>query len=176
MQQVEAEAQLDMKKEKASQAMARRARDKRSNEEAMSDDNVTSSTKKKAKRAVFKGKGEAKFCAYCHKMGRSQSAFLSHNETDCKLKKNKYNNNKDFVRGFSGDRRTKAEAQNQYEKRLKAQDKKIKELKKIMKIMHTKSSREAKLAAAKQDTDDIAKFLADNISDDEDVISIEDLE
>ena len=103
--------------------------------------------------------GKAKFCAYCKNQGRTEQAYTSHNESECFLK-NKYE------RGFSGDRKQKAEAQNHFEKVMKKQGRQLKEMRKMIKTMaRTSGKREAKAATAKADHDTISNFMNESDSD-----------
>ena len=162
LRQVEQEVQLHEKQ----QEKKKKATKVQDDSDSSKDERV-SRARKRAKSLAHKKKsygkvtpkGKAKFCAYCKSKNRSEEAYTSHNESECFLK-NKYE------RGFSGDRRAKAEAQNHFEKAIKKQSRQLKEMRKVMKTMARSSGkREAKAAAAKADQDTISGFINDSDSD-----------
>lgn len=172
LRQVETEVQLSEKQ--LGEAEKKRSKKNKETDDS-SDDERTVKARKKAraqskaygKKSKPSGAGVAKFCAYCKKLGHSEKAYTSHNEEDCTVKHNSYKSNKDYQKGFSGDRKAKAHAQDHYEKTLKKQSRQIKEMRKVLKTMHRSAGgREARAASARVDQETISSFLNNDSASD----------
>ena len=176
LKQVETEAQLHEKQ--LAETEKRRKRQEQSDSES-GEEQTTKTARNKARAAARRinkksrrstGNGQAKFCAYCKKIGRSEYAYTSHNEADCNIKNGTFNSKSDYEKDFSGNRREKANAQGHYEKMVKKQNKQFKEMRKIIKTLHRSTgNKEARAATAKADQDAIAAFMNDTDDSDEDM-------
>ena len=175
LRQVEKESELDETKRNA-KGKSKTGKPKRSE----SDMELTSDDEERVKKARKKSKslgkkkkdshksgkttsqGKAKFCAFCYKLGRTKFAYTSHNESECTLKSEK--DGADPAKGFSGGRREKAKSQHDLEKKFKKQNRQLREMKKVMKMMHYASNKEARLAAAKKDSCSMDNFFESDSS------------
>ena len=134
LKQVETEAQLEeAKSKKRSKAKGRPKRDSDYESSSSSEEEPAVRARKRSRERSREtsrkrtNHRKGKFCSYCHKIGRSEAAYKSHNEGDCTIKKAR----QEHENSSSADGRKQTIGQG-YERQYKKQKKEIKELKRLL--------------------------------------------